>query len=452
MKAETGLSLTAKILAVVLLFTILVHGGTTLYFFYRSSIVNAQARVPIADQAAAAAQLLNAADAVEEELILRALNSPYFIIRRAGEADAEAARPSGLFDRIMNRLVGRAAAAQTVRVDFAFMDRAEMSDALTGARLPVDESVMRFVMELPDGRRYFVVADSPFLSLGMVSRQFANTLFMIILVIGATLFIIRRLVAPLSRFAEAADRLKDDIDSPPLDEREGVRQVQAAARAFNAMQDRLRDLIEERTQMLAAISHDMRSLVTRWGLRAENLEDPELKKRSLADVAELNGMLTQFLDFARSSSDELSLRRIDLGSVTQSICDEFQEEGHDVTCEVAERIVLTTDATALKRIIRNLVSNAVRYAGQARVAAQAGDAAIMLTVCDEGPGMPEDRLADVMRPYVRLENSRNRDTGGVGLGLSIVKTLSERLGARVELSNRDGGGLCASVRFPPERR
>jgi signal transduction histidine kinase len=307
---------------------------------------------------------------------------------------------------------------------------------------------MRLVLEMPDGRRYLMISDSPFLSLGMLSRQFGNTLLLLLLVVGATLFIIRGLVAPLSRFAEAADRLKEDIDAPALDERRGLPEVQSAAKSFNEMQRRLKELIAERTDMLAAISHDMRTLVTRWGLRAETIEDADLRARSLCDVAELNEMITQFLDFSRASSQALTPRKLDLASVAQSVCDEFKEEGYDVACDCEGRVIVNADQTALKRVIRNLVSNAVRYGKAAKVSVSETGEGAEIIVRDQGPGLPEEKLLEVFEPYKRLDTSRSRETGGMGLGLAIVKTLAMRIGARVELQNCAEGGLCARIAIP----
>jgi signal transduction histidine kinase len=449
--AKRRLSLTAIIAATAALLTVIVHGATSAYFIYRSHLVDPVSPMPIADQASAAAALLIDATEMEEARILRALNSPYLIVRRLRENETPEDNRANPLEALMRRIALGAAREdelETVKIDFDFIERSGEAGELQAFHLPVDERVMRLVLEMPDGRRYLMISDSPFLSLGMLSRQFGNTLLLLLLVVGATLFIIRGLVAPLSRFAEAADRLKEDIDAPALDERRGLPEVQSAAKSFNEMQRRLKELIAERTDMLAAISHDMRTLVTRWGLRAETIEDADLRARSLCDVAELNEMITQFLDFSRASSQALTPRKLDLASVAQSVCDEFKEEGYDVACDCEGRVIVNADQTALKRVIRNLVSNAVRYGKAAKVSVSETGEGAEIIVRDQGPGLPEEKLLEVFEPYKRLDTSRSRETGGMGLGLAIVKTLAMRIGARVELQNCAEGGLCARVAIP----
>lgn len=443
--------ITVGVVGIVGFFTIIVHGVTTAYFMYRSHIADPVSTMPIADQASAAAALLMDASKTEEARIIRALNSPYLIVRRLDEAETAEDQRTNPLEALMQRAVLRTTQKEgltTVKVDFDFVERSGEAGGLQGRHLPVDEQVMRLVLEMPDGRRYLMISDSPFLSLGMLSRQFGNTLLLLLLVIGGTLFIIRGFIAPLSRFAEAADRLRDDIDAPALDERRGTSEVRRAASSFNDMQRRLKKLIVERTDMLAAISHDMRTLVTRWGLRAETIEDDVLRERSLCDVAELNEMITQFLDFSSASSQMLEPRKIDLASIVQSVCDEFQEERYDVRCNSGARVVITTDRMALKRILRNLVSNAVRYGKSAAVEVRDGADGVEISIQDQGPGLREEKLAEVFQPYRRLDESRSRETGGMGLGLAIVKTLATRLRATVELRNCEEGGMRATLTLP----
>ncbi len=447
------MSLSFRLAIAIIVLTIIAHSGVTAYMFFRADMFGQQAGFPIADQAASIANALSKAPVESEHDILRAVNSPYLIVDRYDQP-VKATNPGNWpFGQMMRSMVRRGVSKGftegVIKTEFSFLDREEVDQDLSQLHLPVDELVMRLIMTLPDGRQYIIVSDSPFLSLGMISRQFANTLFLALLVVTATLLLLRRIIAPMERFSSAAERLQHDISAPPLDENTGVGEVRDSAKAFNAMQRRIQDLLEERTQMLAAVTHDMRTMVTRWGLRAENLEDPELRERSLREVDELTDMLNQFLSYARSSSQPLTLRKVDLCSLVRSVCDEFAEDEGAISCKTEERVLAETDPAAVKRIVRNLVSNALRYGETAELELKAKESSVIVTVTDAGPGIPEDMLDKVFEPYNRVESSRNRDTGGTGLGLAIVAELSTRLGGKVELKNVPGQcGLEASFHLP----
>lgn len=450
-----SLSLTAKLVLIAAALVAIVHGGTLAYFIYRGAVTGADAgpQVSFPDQAAAVAELLAQTAPGEEALLLRALNAPSLILAPLNEDGAPQPAARGPVARLMQHMVDRALddrldGAERPEVAFAFVDREAGGNERTIAPLlPVDAQVMQLVIALPDGRRFLMAADSPFLSLGMTSRAFGNNLLILLLVIAVLLFLIRRIVAPLTRFTTAAQTLADDIDAAPLDETQGVREVRDAARAFNAMQGEIKRLIADRTLMLASISHDMRTLVTRWGLRAEALGDADMRARSLADVAELRQMLSQFLDYAQASDGALALRRVDLASLVQSVCDEFREDRVEVECAIKAKAVVETDPTALKRIIRNLVSNAVRYGERADLTLTEDAGGPLLSICDQGPGLSADELAALSRPFARGEGSRNRDAGGMGLGLGIVMTLAKRIGVALSFQTPAAGGLCVRLRL-----
>lgn len=456
-RSRSAWSVVARFSIIAVLLTVLVHGGTVAYVYYRAELSRSEPSPPAADQIVAIAEALGAAETLEAEArLLRALNSPYLILQKLAPGDAAASERPGLASSIMQSFIdARLAGDPPPEIAFVFVDRDRTDGPRIAPLLPFDEQVMNADLTLPDGRRFRLVTDSPFLSLGWVSRLFGNSLFLLAIVLGATLFVIRRLVAPLDRFADASEAFAADIDSPPLEESRGAREVRRAAHAFNRMQARLRRLIEERTLMLASISHDMRTVVTRWELRAETMADPALRERSIRDARELRAMLTQFLDFAQASGGALETRRIDLASLAQSVCDEFQEElraagAQETTTEAEMRVaclesaarpIVELDPTALKRILRNLISNACRYGERARIRIDETPDAAVIEIWDAGPGLPPDRLDELMRPFTRLEGSRSRETGGMGLGLSIVRTLVDRLGAEIAFENPPEGGL-----------
>jgi signal transduction histidine kinase len=248
-------------------------------------------------------------------------------------------------------------------------------------------------------------------------------------------------------FAGAAERLGLDVDAPPLPE-EGPREVRRASRAFNEMQGRLRSFVRDRTQMLAAISHDLRTPITRLRLRAEFMEDGEQKDRMLSDLDEIQAMIAATLDFARDDFAGEPRRALDLAVLLRDICDEFRDVGADVTWEGPAHATQVGAPAALKRAFSNLIGNAVNYGGGGAVRLTVEQDFCRILVEDRGPGLAEADLERVFEPFVRAEGSRSRETGGVGLGLAITRSIVRGHGGDVTLANRPEGGLRATVALP----
>jgi signal transduction histidine kinase len=256
-----------------------------------------------------------------------------------------------------------------------------------------------------------------------------------------------RVTRPLAHFAEAADRLGVDLRAPPLPEH-GSRELRKAARAFNQMQDRLRRLIDDRTMMLAAISHDLRTVLTRLKLRAEFIDDPQQRDKAVADIDEMRAMLDASLSFARDDTAEEARTSVDLSSLLQSLCDDLSDAGSKVAYDGPSRLAYRSQPVAMRRAFANLIGNALKYGGEADVTA-AGDArGVTVEIADRGPGIPADMREQVFAPFFRLEGSRSRDTGGTGLGLSVARGIVRRHGGDITLHDRDGGGLLARVTLP----
>ena len=262
-----------------------------------------------------------------------------------------------------------------------------------------------------------------------------------------SLWTARRLTAPIARFAEAAERLGVDAEAPPLPEA-GPRELRAATRAFNRMQARLARFVADRTQMLAAISHDLRTPLTRLRLRAELVEDPEMQRKMLADLDEMEAMITATLAFARDDAKREPRGPLDLADLLQSLCDDRVDAGHDAVYEGPPHAVVDGRPVALRRAFANLMDNAIAYGGgfTVRLVPEAGQTRIEIE--DRGPGIPENEFEKVFTPFYRLERSRSRDTGGVGLGLSTARTILRGHGGDVTLANRAEGGLRVTVTLP----
>jgi signal transduction histidine kinase len=258
----------------------------------------------------------------------------------------------------------------------------------------------------------------------------------------------RRLTAPLTLLADAAERLGRDVRAPPLAV-SGSRELRSAAHAFNEMQKSLKRLIENRTQMLGAISHDLRTQLTLLRLRAETVDQVDDRDRMLKTIGEMEDMLTATLTFARDEATSEIDKRIDIGAFVSTIADDMSDAGLAVqTGSIESGVVAEYKPLALRRALTNLIDNAVKYGGKATVGMRATTTQVEITVEDEGPGIPEDQLGRVLQPFVRLEESRNRDTGGIGLGLAIAASITEAHGGALTLSNRRDGGLKVTIALP----
>lgn len=280
------------------------------------------------------------------------------------------------------------------------------------------------------------------------SRQFLlSMIVMAIVIFTVSFWAVRRVTAPLAAVSTAAERLGNDLDASPMPET-GTIEARQAARAFNTMQARLRGLIESRTSMLAAISHDLRTPLTLLRLRAENIENRQERDKMLATIAEMDSMIGATLQFARDEATAELRRSTDIAALVQSTVDDMVDAGMPVKMQTIEPIVSDCRPDALKRAIRNLLDNAVKYGKAASVAIRATPEAIEIIIDDEGPGIPEQYLSRVFDPFYRLEESRSRETGGVGLGLAIAQSIVQAQRGTLTLSNRTAGGLRARIALP----
>ena len=267
--------------------------------------------------------------------------------------------------------------------------------------------------------------------------------------LAAVLLVARRIAGPLRHLAEAAERLGRGEAVAEL-AIQGPQEVKRAATAFNQMQGRLRRFVEDRTRMLAAISHDLRTPIATLRLRAEEIDDDEAREGVLRPLEELSALAEATLAFAREEGGE-EVRKADLASLVESVAGDLAELGRPVTFEDAPRTPLVCRASSLRRAVRNLIENAVAYGESAQVSLRLDPERrghVQVVVDDHGPGIPETELDRVFEPFVRLEVSRNRRTGGTGLGLSIARSIARAHGGEVLVANRPGGGLRATLSLP----
>ncbi|GGM29454.1 ATP-binding protein [Pseudomonas asuensis] len=268
----------------------------------------------------------------------------------------------------------------------------------------------------------------------------------LLLMIGCVWLAVRIAIRPLSHLAKAVENL--DPNAPPVQLNEnGPREVAYAARAFNTMQACIADYLKERMQLLAAISHDLQTPITRMKLRAEFMDDSAEKDKLGNDLNEIEHLVREGVAYARSihGATEASCR-INLDSFLDSLVFDYQDTGQEVSLSGKNGLVIETRPHALRRILVNLVDNALKYAGNAEVIIAGNPSTgVSISVLDRGPGISEDALAEVTKPFYRVESSRNRSTGGAGLGLAIAQQLAMAIGGSLSLSNREGGGLCVTL-------
>ncbi|MCP2226107.1 signal transduction histidine kinase [Pseudomonas silensiensis] len=317
---------------------------------------------------------------------------------------------------------------------------------MTVTDIPGEQKHFQVHLKLADGSpvtidvRPSMVPLSPWLPIVLLGQ--------LALMILCTWLAVRIAIRPLTRLAEAVDNLDPNTHAVHLDEK-GPTEVAHAAIAFNSMQARIAAYLKERMQLLAAISHDLQTPITRMKLRAEFMDDCSEKDKLWSDLSEMEHLVREGVAYARSvhGATEES-RRTDLDSFLDSLVFDYQDVGKDVTLGGKSGAVIDTRPHALRRVLVNLTDNALKFAGAAELKVEAKNGSLSVKVMDRGPGIAEEELTHVMEPFYRVENSRNRSTGGTGLGLAIAQQLALALGGSLTLSNREGGGLCAELKLP----
>lgn len=306
---------------------------------------------------------------------------------------------------------------------------------------------LRIAMRLEAGGWLNLRAEFPRPEVPLPPVILASALLSLALILAALWLGLRRITAPLRRLALAADGFGLDAP-PPVMPQEGPREVQALAEALSRMQARLGAMIGARTQMLAALGHDLRSPITALRLRAEMVEDDETRERMVATLEEMQEMVEATLAYARGVSPDQPFERVDLAGMLADLVAELAVQGPGLRLAPAAPLLAEARRTPLRRALRNLLENAQRYGGGGQVRLQAAEGMAEIVIEDRGPGIPPADLERVFDPFVRLETSRSRETGGTGLGLSIARAIVAAQGGTLALENRAGGGLRAVLRLP----
>jgi len=270
-----------------------------------------------------------------------------------------------------------------------------------------------------------------------------------LIVLAVLALAVRQTTRPLLTLSHNIRAFADRLDAPPLPV-EGSREMRELAGAYNAMKERIAGLVAERTRILAAVAHDMRTYLTRLRLRIEFIADEGQRARAAADLGEMSALLDDTLLFAGGESPEAPPEPLDLAEELERIVTGRRETGEAVTLDMPEAPpAISANRMAFRRMIANLVDNGLRHGGRVEIAAARTPEGIAVEVRDDGPGVPPEALSRLGMPFQRLDPSRDRQTGGAGLGLAIVRALAARQGATIAFANRVPRGFAARIVFPP---
>lgn len=303
------------------------------------------------------------------------------------------------------------------------------------------------VVQLVD--QSWLMFSAPSRSWGLAEGPRSLVVLMLVLISTAlvTLIATRRLARPLQHFAQGVRRFGADFRAPPI-EPVGPHEIRQAILAFNGMQAQLQHFIQDRTQMLAAISHDLRAPLTRLRLRGEFIEDADQQHRLFRDVDEMQAMINTALEFFRDDARLEQATQLDLAELLQTLIDDYRDQSIDITFNGPPRLVYFGRPLGLKRVMTNLMDNAIHYGLAPEIELQHSPGQVTVRVLDRGPGIPQEQHEQVFLPFFRLEGSRNKSTGGVGLGLSTARAIVLEHGGTLTLENRPCGGLAAVVVLP----
>jgi len=419
---------------------VLVHLGTVL--LYRDEVSSRADMVfagQVAGRLATAARVVTETALPQRDARAHALSSPGLELHWGDHATAGAflGAPSGsvALPNFRRRMLELAPDLGEVAVQFGSAGAIDRPAILNGSVRLADDTFLNFAATLAG-------AASPWAT---HSTLFSTTL-MVGGVVAVAAMLLRGLVRPLRRLAAAADAIGRGPDVAVAET--GPDEVRQVAQAFNGMQARIHRLMRDRTQALAAVSHDLRTPITRLRLRAGFLADPEVQAAVDADLEEMEGMIEATLAYLRGDTETETRQVTDLAALLSTLTDNVCDAGGAATYAGPNHVAIELRPSAVKRAFANLVNNAVTYGGSVQVTVVPAASGVTVRVEDTGPGIPAEDLERVFQPFQRLENSRNRGTGGVGLGLAIARQAVENEGGSIHLSNRQAGGLSAEVFLP----
>ena len=439
-------TLLGRALAVLLFGVIVSHiAGLLIYLTDRSHLLTLWGGQKLAAEITATTKLVDSELGIERLRLLQALQRPDLrwelsaqqpVVQSAGDWRAEALRTYVL------DYLGRKSEADVL------ISYREPSPSSSDSGQQLFSKHINVTIGLSDHSWLSVSAPLPTAAVHWSTELATSMTVMVLIVLPLAAWAIRSAVAPLRDFASAAEKLGLDVRSNPLPEN-GPREIRLASRALNDMQTRIRRLVEDRTQMLAAISHDLRTPITRLRLRAEFVDSEEQKIKMLSDLDEMEKMIASTISFAHEEAATEQKRAVDLVALVESLCEDLKDAGFNVECvTLAGQVRYYCQLISFKRAMTNLLENGLKYGDAVEVTVSEQGCHIEIAIEDNGPGIPETEREKVFAPFYRIETSRSRETGGTGLGLSVARSIIRSHGGEILLENRREGGLRVRVLLP----
>jgi signal transduction histidine kinase len=312
-----------------------------------------------------------------------------------------------------------------------------------------DRMIYVVAVELPDDEGWRVVRlPEPTRPDPIGGSILLQTVFIFFILFGLLYLVLRRITRPLALLTRRVDDFSRHPDKAVALDESGPQDIRQLIIAHNAMEARIAAMLDEKDVMLGAIGHDLKTPLAALRVRIESVADDAQRTRMAESIEDITQTLDDILSLARVGRSQLQVERVNLSALAASVADEFADLGQPVELDDSPRIVASVQVTWIKRALRNLISNAVRYGGDARVSLAEDRTYAMIRIDDGGPGIPEDQIADMLEPFARGEASRNRATGGAGLGLTLARAIAEQHGGTLTLTNRTEGGLRAELRLP----
>ena len=444
-------SLAGRTLAILLGITLLLIAGSAILLQQeRNTRFDEQSRFRLLNNVSTLVRLVEDAELRERERIANRFSKQNFhasIATRPLVVGPPRHPAENFLARNLANYLGIPLGEINVRVRMDHDDEGHMMQRQPMRSMMHEWGEMDFSIRLGDGNWLNLQIDNSDAPPPWANKTLGLFILLLAALIAGGMYLSQRMARPMAQLAKAADRLGLGQAGSALVEA-GPREVRQTIRAFNRMQERTQKQLKDRTLMLAAVSHDLRTPITTLRLRAEYIEDEDMRNKTLATLAEMEAILSATLGFARDDAADESARATDIPALLQSLVDDHVDLGSSATYHGPEKLPFTCRPVALRRALNNLIENALKYGGTARVHLNAQKTSIEICIDDDGPGIPEDKLSEVFTPFFRLDQSRNSDTGGTGLGLSVALTIAHAHGGELTLINRQGGGLRARLVLP----
>ncbi len=429
-------------MALILLAGLLAAQSLSLWLHWgeRATVVTEARGLHMADRIAEAVRILEADATPRHQRALARLQSDDLRVTLIDENQVSPNAPRG---QIHSSIAARLGGERDIR------SPGGMGGGM-GARMggmQQDSGVRSFDLRLNDGQWVRIAATLKPGAPALPSDFYVHLLVSLAIIVLVVMLVVRQATRPLQQLAQAADSLGQDLDAPPLSE-VGSTEMRTAAQAFNRMRDKIRRLIDERSRALAAVSHDLRTPLTRLRLRSELIDDERLRNQMSDDIDAMAQMIDATLDYLRGLRENEAVRPIDINALLGSLAEDSAALGRHIHVEGKALASYPGRLSALRRAIQNLIDNAFKYGRSPRIRIEDAPHTLRLIVEDDGPGIPPEALARVTEPYYRPDAARASDTGGVGLGLSIVNDVALLHGGELRLANRPQGGLEATLALP----